>query len=101
MSVTHPKGGGIVWTCVKDHIIDEKEKYEYIGLRGLDCTIFDEEDDGGAREGLDSYPYFKHLIQLWPVDWMKQMAKLNEAVGMKNRLKIGGGGKRIVRPFRR
>ena len=26
VSVTHPKGGEIVWTCVKDHIIDAKEK---------------------------------------------------------------------------
>ena len=25
VSVPHPKGGAIVWTCVKDHIIDEKE----------------------------------------------------------------------------
>ena len=29
------------------------------------------------------------------------MAKINEAVGMKNRLTMGGGGKQIVRPFRR
>ena len=26
----------------------------------------------------------KHIIQLWPGDWAKQMAKMNEAVGMKN-----------------
>ena len=25
VSVPHPKGRGVVWTCVKDHIIDEKE----------------------------------------------------------------------------
>ena len=35
VSVTHPKGGEIVWTCVKDDIIEEKEDYEYIGLRGF------------------------------------------------------------------
>ena len=34
--VPQPKGGGIVWTCVKDHSIDEKEQYEAIGLRGFD-----------------------------------------------------------------
>ena len=28
VSVLHPKGGAIVWTCVKDHIIDEKEDYK-------------------------------------------------------------------------
>ena len=32
---------------------------------------------------------------------MKQMVKINEAVGMKNHLKMGGGGKWIVCPFRR
>ena len=32
---------------------------------------------------------------------MKQMAKINEAVGMKNRVAVDGGGKRLVRPFKR
>ena len=36
MSVPNPKGGAIFWTCVKDHIIDEKEDYKDIGLRGFD-----------------------------------------------------------------
>ena len=36
VSVLYPKGGAIVWTCVKDHIIDEKEDYKDIGLRGFD-----------------------------------------------------------------
>ena len=31
-SVTHPKGGNIVWTFVKDHIIKEKYQYKAIGL---------------------------------------------------------------------
>ena len=47
MSVPHPKGGTIVWTCVKDHIIDEKEGYKDIGLRGLDYKLFEEEEGGG------------------------------------------------------
>ena len=36
VSVPHPNGGNIVWTCVKDHIIYEKEQYEAIGLCGFD-----------------------------------------------------------------
>ena len=28
VSVPHPKGVVIVWTCVKDHIINEKEDYK-------------------------------------------------------------------------
>ena len=101
MSVPHPKGGGIVWTCVKDHTTDEKEQYEAIGLRGFDYKLSEEEEDGGTREVLYGYPFFKHLIQLFPGDWVNQMAKLNQAAGTKNPLTMGGGGKRIVCPFRR
>ena len=43
VSVPHPKGGIIVWTCVKDHIIDEKEDYKEIGLCGFDYKLFEEE----------------------------------------------------------
>ena len=64
MSVTHPKGGTIVWTCVKDQVIDEKEDYKEIGLRGFDYKLFEKEGGERKREGLDGYPYLKHLIQL-------------------------------------
>ena len=73
VSVPHPKGGAIVWNCVKDHIIDEKEDYKNIGLSGFDYKLFVEEEGGGAREGLYGYTYLKHLIQLYPVDWVKNM----------------------------
>ena len=42
--IPHTKGGDIVWTCVKDHIIEEKEQYEDIGLSGFDCKLFEEEE---------------------------------------------------------
>ena len=71
VSVPHPKGGTIVWTCVKDHVIDEKEDYKEIGLRGFDYSLFEEKEGGGKQEGLDGYPYLKHIIKLWPGDWEK------------------------------
>ena len=44
MSVPHPKGGGgVVGTCVKNNIIEDKEDYEAIGLRGFDYKLFEEE----------------------------------------------------------
>ena len=55
---------------------------------------------GGVREGLYWYTYLKHIIQLWPGDWVKHMEEINEAVGMNNHLTIVGGGKQIVCPFR-
>ena len=100
MSVPHPKGGAIFWTCVKDHIIDEKEDYKDIGLCGFDYKSFEEEEVRGNRMGLDGFPYLKHLIQFCPGDWVKQMAKINEAVGMKNYVTINGGKKRLVSPFK-
>ena len=39
MSVPHPKGRAIVWTCVKDRIINEKEDYKDIGIRGYDYFL--------------------------------------------------------------
>ena len=86
---------------MKDHIIDEKEDYKDIGLRGFDYKLFEEEEVGGTREVLDGYPYFNHLVQLWPGDWVIQMAKMNEAVCMKNRFTSNGGGKRLVCPFKK
>ena len=48
MSVPHPKGGGgVVWNCVKDHIIDEKEDYKDIGLSEFDYKLFEEEEGWG------------------------------------------------------
>ena len=49
VSVPHPKGGKIVWTCVKDHVIEEKEDYKNIGLRGFDYSLFEEKKGGGER----------------------------------------------------
>ena len=42
----------------------------------------------------------KHLIQYWIGDLVKQMEKMNEAVGMKNCFTMDGGGKRLVPPFK-
>ena len=99
VSVPHPEGGNIVCIYVKDHIIEEKEQYKAIRLRGFGYKLFEEEVGGGVREVLDGYPYLKHLLQLWLGYRVKQMAKMNEAVGMKNRLMVSGGKKRLVRPF--
>ena len=49
VSVSHPKGEKIFWTCVKDHVIDEDEEYKDIGLRGFDYTLFEDEEGGGKQ----------------------------------------------------
>ena len=77
MSIPHPKGGGIVWTCVKDNIIEEKEDYKAIGLRGFYYKLFEEEDSGGVQDGLYGYPFLKYIIQLWPGYWANKMKNNN------------------------
>ena len=86
---------------MKDHVIDEKEDYKEIGLRGFDYSLFEEKEGGGEQEGLDGSPYLKHIIKLWPGDWEKQMEKMNEAVCMMNRVTLNGGGKQQVKIFTR
>ena len=83
VSITYPKGG-VVWTCVKDNIIKEKQQYDAIGIRGFDYKLFEEYEGVGGREGLDGYPYFKHMIQLCLGDWVKQMANINLVVRENN-----------------
>ena len=39
--VPHPKGRNIVWTCVGDNIVGEKEEYKFVGLRWFDYKIFE------------------------------------------------------------
>ena len=53
MSVPHPKGGDIVWTCVNNHIINEKERKKSIGICGFNFKLLKEEESVGNREGLD------------------------------------------------
>ena len=49
VSVMHPKVGNIIWTCVKDNIIEGKKDYKAIGLLGFDYKLFEEEEGGGTR----------------------------------------------------
>ena len=50
VSIPHPKGGNIVWTGVKYHIIDENDNYKAIGLRGYEYKLSEEEKVGETGE---------------------------------------------------
>ena len=43
----------------------------------------------------------KHIIQLCPGDWVRQIEKMNEVVCMNNLVTKNGGRKRSVCPFKR
>ena len=84
---------------MKDNIIKEKDDQKYIGIRGFDYKLFEEEESGGVKEGLVGYTYLKHRIKLWPGDWVKQVANMNEAVGENNCLDKYRGRNQLVRHF--
>ena len=50
------------------NIVGGKEEYREIGLRGFDYKLFQEEEGGGGRKGLDGYQYLKHIIEFWAGD---------------------------------
>ena len=39
VQVPHPEGGGIIWTCVNDNIIEEKEENREIRLLSSNYTL--------------------------------------------------------------
>ena len=43
MEVRHTKGGNIIWNCVEDIVIEEKENYKSIGIYGSGYNLFGEE----------------------------------------------------------
>ena len=42
VEVTHPKGGGIVWTCVEDNVLGENEENKAIELCRFDYKLFED-----------------------------------------------------------
>ena len=65
------KGSNISWTLVEDNIVYEMEECKFIGISGFDYKLFEEDEGGGGGEGLDGYPYLKHIIQFWPGYWVR------------------------------
>ena len=51
---------------------------------GSNIAYLRKSSGGGGQQGLDEYPYLKHLMKLWPGDWIRQIEKMNEAVCMNN-----------------
>ena len=43
------EGGGVVWACVKDYIINESDDYKTIGPHGFYYKLFEEEEGWGTR----------------------------------------------------
>ena len=70
---------------MKDNIIEEKGEYKSIRLCGLYYKLFEDEEGGCVRKGIDGYPHLKHIIKLWPWDREDRLGNLNEVIFEQNR----------------
>ena len=52
MAVAHPKGGEIIYTCVKDKCIGENDEYREIGICAFDYKSFEENEGGGLKRNI-------------------------------------------------
>ena len=58
----------VLWEVVDDHVAEEPNYHEEIGLRGFGFNVFNKDEEGVVREGSSEFPYLLMLIKLWPGD---------------------------------
>ena len=65
--------------------------------------MFDQDEEGGVREGLNNYHYLLMLMKIWPGDWKNQLERINLKVDEDNGKAVGmvNGGTRKVQRFSR
>ena len=69
---------------INDHMVEELNDHEEIGIWGFDFNLFDKDEDGVVREGHSEFPYLLMLIKLWPGYWMNQLKRMNQKVDEDN-----------------
>ena len=47
----------VLWGFVYNHVFEEGDQYDGIGLRGFDLDFYDKDEDGVVIKGLSYYPY--------------------------------------------
>jgi hypothetical protein len=72
------------WNIVPDSIPEYSDKeFESLGIRTMDWTQFRELCNmakSGKMKDRMLQPFFGIFLLLWPGDWKKQLAQLNEAI---------------------
>ena len=69
---------------MKDNVVGGNQEYKAIGIREFDYKLFEEEEGGGVQEGIDGYPYLKHLIELCPGIYIQNLSKMNKEISERN-----------------
>ena len=65
---------------VDDHVVEETNYHEEIGIRGFDFNVFDKDEEGVVRERSSEFPYLLILIKLWPGNRKTQLKKIYHRV---------------------
>ena len=58
---------------VDDHVVEEGNDHDEIGLRGFGFNLFDKDEEGVVREVFSEYPYLLMLMNIWPGDWNNKL----------------------------
>ena len=70
---------------VDDHVAEEENNHDEIGLWGVNLiNCFDEDEKRVGREGLREYPYLSILMKLWTGYWNNHTKRMNMKVGKEN-----------------
>ena len=84
----------VIWKVVDDHVVEDPNHHDDIGLLGFDFKIFDKDEEGVVREGSSKFPYLLILIKLWPENLNTQLKMTNQKVDEDNGKALGKGNVR-------
>ena len=86
---------------VHNHVIEEVNYHDEIGIRGFGFNLFDEDEERVGREVLSEYPYLLISMKVWPGYWKNQLERMNMKVDEENGKAAGmvNGRYRKVRRF--
>ena len=65
MEVSVSDGKKVIWEVVDNHVVDEGNNHDEIGLQGVDFGSFGKNKEGVIIEGLIEYPYLLILMNIW------------------------------------
>ena len=54
----------VLWGVVYDHVVEEVNDYDELGLQGFGLNFVGKYEEGVGREGLSEYPYILMLMKL-------------------------------------
>ena len=70
VAVPHMKGGGGVGLLWRIILLGKIRSTKQLDYAIFDYRLFEEDEGGEVLEGIYGYSYLKHIVELWPGDWV-------------------------------